>query len=118
MNHFVKNIITKGWLNISAITKGFILPFFKYVIVTKKSGGSSAYAYEEEDFYKRLREAQKQDDIELIKVYVDWSKKSTKQDKHIYAELIKKTIEAKLIKNDFKDILIDVEIISDTNKIV
>lgn len=109
MNHFAKNLITKGWLNISALTKGFILPYFRYVI--RRRGGGTYDGYGEENFYRDLRK-NKPKDIDVIEVYVDWNKKKTKHDKKIYVELIKKKIEVKLLKEhkEYKDIKIDVKL--------
>jgi len=90
MNHFSKNLITKGWLNISALTKGFILPVFKYEI--KKRGGGGGWTissgYKEENLIRDLRDV-KEEDIDYIKVWVDWNK-TKKYNKKIYAELIKR----------------------------
>lgn len=112
MNYFAKNIITKGWLNISALTKGFILPSFKYVI-TKKRGGGPAHAissgYKEDDLYNDLRKLKK-DDVDVITVYVDWDKEK-KTGKRIYAKLIKNTIEAKLIEQNLPKFKIKVDLL-------
>lgn len=113
MNHFAKNIITKGWLNISALYKGFVLPFFKYEIIRKR-GGSSPHVlssgYKEENLYNDLRNV-KEDEIDVIKVYVNWDKNIKKYDKKIYAELIKKKIEVELLEKNFPKFNINVEII-------
>ena len=115
MNHFVKNILTKGWLNISAMTKGFILPFFKYEIIRKRGGGDTegsklASGYREENLIRDLRSLE-EDDIEVIKVYVNWDKNAQKYDKKIYVELIKKKIEVKLVEQNLSKIRIDVELV-------
>lgn len=110
MNHFAKNLITKGWLNISALTKGFILPFFRYTIY-KKGGG----AYDGSGYYELQRDLaiakNKKEEIEGIKVYVDWNKHVHKYGKEIYAELIIKKIEAELLKQTKEKYKITVEII-------
>lgn len=112
MNHFAKNIITKGWLNISALYKGFVLPFFKYEIRKRGGGGGFTVSsgYREDNFIRDLRDV-KEEDIDYIKVWVEWNKKAKKYDKKIYVELIKTKIEATLLKENNLNIKIDVELI-------
>lgn len=109
MNHFAKNLLTKGWMNISALTKGFILPYFRYVI--RRRGGGAYDGYSEEKFYEDLRK-NKPEDIDVIEIYVDWKKSKSKHGKKIFVELIKKKIEATLIKEhkNYKDVKIDVNL--------
>lgn len=109
MNHITKNLITKGWLNISSINKGFILPGFKYEI-TKKSGGSPLYGNGYYELERDLFKIKNKDDIQSIKVYVDWNKKVSRFGKIVYADLIKKNIEAKLLENTNNRYIILVEI--------
>jgi hypothetical protein len=114
MNSFAKNIITKGWLNISALYKGFVLPFFKYEIFKKRGGGGQTVlssGYKEENLFRDLRTI-KEDDVDLIKVYIDWSKNKQNYTKKIYAELIKKKIEVELIEKKLPKFNIEVEIIN------
>lgn len=112
MNHFTKNIITKGWLNISALYKGFVLPFFKYEIISKKGGSPYIISsgYREENLYRDLTKI-KEDEIDIIKVYVNWDKDSQKYNKKIFAKLIKKKIEVELLEKKFSKFNIKVEII-------
>lgn len=114
MNHFAKNIITKGWLGITALYKGFVLPFFKYEI-KRKRGGGGGYAvssgYREENLVKDLTNV-REEDIDYIKVWVEWDKNVHKYDKKIYVELVTKKIQATLLeKHNFSNIKIDVELI-------
>ena len=111
MNHFAKNIITKGWLNISALYKGFILPHFKYEIRRNRGGSPQLTSgYKEEQLYRDLRK-EKEEDVDVIVVYVEWDKKLHKYDKHIYVELIHKKISAKLLEQNLPNYKIDVQII-------
>jgi len=107
-NHITNNIMTRGNMNISAITRGFILPAFQFEIVTKKGGGSSYYDAELYDQIRKENELRQRDlsgatsgttdhDIEHINVMVDWGKNNDKSNKKIYAELIEKKITAQLL---------------------
>ena len=98
-NHITTNIITKGWFNESAITKGFILPTFQYVIVRKRKGGSPGIARDGKYLEDELRRIRKIEEIDYIQVYVNWNKNVEKYDKKIYANLIKQKIEVKLLNN-------------------
>ena len=113
MNHFAKNIITKGWLNVSALYKGFVLPFFKYEIRRKRGGGAQnviSSGYREDNLYRDLSKL-KEEDVDVIVVYVDWDKK-TKRGQKIYAELIKNTIEAELLKQHMPKFNIEVQLLN------
>lgn len=117
MNSISTNIITRGNLNISAITKGFVLPFFSYEIKVRKGGGSGTYKgtgyYElERDLYEVRK---KKEEIDSIVVYVDWYKKSYKYDKNIYAEIITNKIEAELLEKTKEKYTITVEFIKKDN---
>lgn len=112
-NHIATNIITRGNLNISSITKGFILPFFTYEIKVRKGGGSGIYKgsgyYElERDLYEIRK---KQEEIDAIVVYVDWYKKQSKINKNIYADIIRNKIEAELLERTKEKYEITVEFI-------
>lgn len=103
INHITTNLITKGLLNISNITKGFIL--VNYEIVFKKKGGSSVYIplhYEKDTLFNEIRK-HKEDDIDLIKVHVNWNM-NTKNNETIKVELIKKQIEAEILLETSKNI--------------
>jgi hypothetical protein len=113
MNHWAKNIVTKGWLNISALYKGFVLPFFKYEIRRKRGGGAQnviSSGYKEDNLYDDLRKIKKKEDVDVIVVYVDWDKEK-KTGKRIYAKLIKNTIEAQLIEQNLPKFKIKVELL-------
>jgi hypothetical protein len=112
-NHIATNIITRGNMNISALTKGFILPFFTYEIRTK-AGGSGAYKgaslYELERDLAEIRK--KKEEVDAILVFVDWNKKVSRFGKEVYAELIMKKIEAELIKSTNEKYKITVQLIN------
>lgn len=101
-NHITNNILTKGWMNISALTKGFILPSFQYVIRRKGGLGGNDYAYieelrREEELLKDLKKRKEAgEEIDYIQVFVNWDKSVFKYGKNIYAELIEKRIEAQI----------------------
>jgi hypothetical protein len=110
-NHNALNIVTKGLVNISNITMGLV-----YQLVLKKTkrkhGGSSADTlkvpplyYEREPLYNEINKYQ-EDDIELIKVYVDWDKRG-KVFKKIEAKLIEKHIRAEILNETSKNIKIE-----------
>lgn len=109
-NHITTNVITKGWLNESAITKGFILPGFQYIIVRKRRGGSPGIARDSEyleDELKRL----KREDVDYIQVYINWNKSVERYDKKIYANLIKQKIHVQLLNNLGENYKIKVKLI-------
>ena len=97
-------------MNISALTKGFILPTFEYEIITKKKGGGSSgtgVVGLKGDLKKY-----KPEDIDVIKIYVDWDKKKYKhRDKEIYAELIEKKISVELLGESNEKLNISVELL-------
>lgn len=95
VNHIAENIISRGNMNISALTKGFILPEFKYKIIRRHGGISTGEGYDQ--LVKDLSKDKK--DVDVIEVYVDWYKDGNKHGKYIYARLIEKKIEAQLIKD-------------------
>ena len=113
-NHLTNNILTRGNMNISALTKGFILPFFKYEI-KKKHGGGSLYGDGYENLQKELIN-QKQSGVTYedvdITVFVDWDKSQNKENKEIYVKLIQKKIEVQLLENTKNKYSINVELIS------
>ncbi len=102
INHFAKNMVTKGLLNISNITKGFILPGFEYVIIRRvRYGGGgmdSGMPYKGRDLEQLVKDVEEigVEEIDYIEVYVDGYKKRKKGGK-IYATLIKSKIEAELL---------------------
>lgn len=111
-NHNAINIVTKGLLNISNITKGLV---YKLVIkkTKKRHGGSSADTiqkpplfYEREPLYNEINNYN-EEDIELIKVYVDWNKRG-KAFKKIEAKLIEKYVKAEILKETSKNIKIEI----------
>ena len=110
-NHWAKNIITRGNMNISAITKGFILPSFKFII-RRRGGGSPQYGEGLGHLKKKLHKltGKTYEDVELIEVYIDWNKDVEKYGKEVYVELIQKKIEVELLK-DNKNYNIQVELI-------
>jgi hypothetical protein len=112
INHFATNLVTKGLLNISNITKGMIL--ISYEIVFKKRGGGGGWTpkqvplhYSKDSLYDELRKHD-EDDIDYIKVYVDWSDHSLKGFKKIEVKLIKAYIEAEILKETTKKITVQI----------
>ena len=110
-NHVALNLVTKGLLNISNITKGIV---YQLVLkkVKKRRGGSSPDVQKPPLYYEReplFTEIKKHDeeDIELIKVYVDWDKRS-KTFKKIEAKLIEKYVKAEILKETSKNIRIEI----------
>ena len=100
-NHITNNIITKGWMNISAITKGWILPSFQFVIRRKgMRGGLSGWKEELKQGDELIRDLQKAElkgeEIEYIQVFINWDKKVFKWGKNVYVDLIKKDIQAQI----------------------
>lgn len=112
-NHIATNIITNGYLNISALYKGFILPEFKYEI--RKKGGGGIHAGEGISHLKQDLEEiyRKKEEIDAIVVYVDWDKNTNKYNKNIYVELIKNKVKAELIPFDKdEEIIVKVNLIN------
>jgi len=116
INHIATNLVTKGLLNISNVTKGMVVIGYE-IIISVKHGGSGAYAgpvtlpyrkiEDEREFYNDIK---KYDDIDVIKVQVKWDKKF-KGPKLIEAKLIKSHIEAEILKETGRNIDITVELI-------
>jgi predicted nucleotide-binding protein (sugar kinase/HSP70/actin superfamily) len=97
-------------MNISALTKGFILPVFKFEIRLRRGGISYGDGYDDlKDKLKKFE--QEKEEIDYIKVYIDWDKDKSETDKKIYVKLIKKTIEVELLKDTLKHYSITVEMI-------
>ena len=110
-NHWTNNVLTRGNMNISAITKGFIFPSLSYII-RKKGGGGDQKGDSYEEFQKDLERLRKeQEEIDAITVYVNWNKEVDKYGKKVYVELIENKIRAELLPNDpDKKIIINVEL--------
>jgi len=112
MNHLVTNLVTKGLLNISNITKGFIQ--FSYEIVFRKRGGGGANVpkvtvplhYERESLYDEIRRHD-EEDIELIKVYVSRNG-AFKGFKKVEAKLLKNNIEAEILNETKRKINVEI----------
>lgn len=119
-NHICTNIITKGWLNISAITKGMILPSFQYIIHKKrKGGGILAPEVLRDDRYliddlKKIKE--QGEEVDYIEVFVNWNHQPFKWGKHVYAELVRKKIEAELITKLDEKYIIKVQLLDSDKK--
>lgn len=111
INHITTNLVTKGLLNISNITKGMIE--IKYEIVFRKRGGGAQKApgiplhYDKESLYDEIRRHD-EEDIECIKVYVDWEGSPRKGNKKIKAELLKTFIEAEILEKTSKHISVQI----------
>lgn len=113
-NHITTNLLTKGWLNISALTKGFILPTFQFIIKKKKSGGSSVgYLEEIRDQQHLIDDLKKlnKEEVDYIQVFVNWDKTPFKYGKTVYVELMKRKIEAQLSTALSESYRIEVELI-------
>ena len=123
-NHVALNIVTKGLLNISNITKGIV---YQLVLKSQKrrhGGSGKEYPdynsdpefydknqqiplyYEKEPLYNEINKYE-EEDIELIKVYVDWDKRG-KAFKKIEAKLIEKYVKAEILKETSKNIKIEI----------
>ena len=97
-------------MNISALTKGFVLPFFRYRISYRRGGGS-LYGENYNNLKEDIKKLQTEDEIiDYITIYVEWDKFIDNYDKKIYVEIIKTKIEAQLIIDEIKDIKINVEL--------
>jgi hypothetical protein len=109
INHLAINLVTKGLLNMSNITKGMIIIGYEIVLTKKKGGGSSPYVsipYKREDEKEFFNEIKKRDDIDVIKVKIDWKKKY-KGDKLIEGTLIKSHIETQILNETGKHITVE-----------
>ena len=112
-NHISINLVTKGLLNISNITKGMIL-ISGYEIVLRRRGGSPPHVprvplhYDEKEklFYEINQ--YEQEDIELIKVYVNWQESPTKGYKKMEAQLLKAHIEAEILQETNKHVQVQI----------
>jgi hypothetical protein len=117
-NHLATNLVTKGLLNISNITKGMLI--LEYRLVIKKKGGgigkppSIKLGYpEEETIYspfkkdKFFEDIKQIEEIDYIEVRLDKSKKIG----ILESKLIKTQIEVEILKNTGKKL--KVEIIND-----
>jgi len=113
-NHLAHNIITRGNMNISALTKGFILPQFRYEIRRSRHGGGSSYGEGYNELHKDLDRHKlsgiTQEDYDIF-VYVDWDGKQDKHGKEIYVELIQNKIEVQLLTDTNEKYKINVELI-------
>lgn len=121
MNHLAINLVTKGLLNISNMTKGMVVIGYEIIKKRKSGGGSGAYAgitlpygkthYEPtfkdpKDFYKDIKEID--DDVDLIEVYVKWDKQINTKDKKIEVEMIQRKIEAIILQETNKNIKVQI----------
>ena len=109
-NHIALNLATKGLLNISNITKGMLI-ILQYVIVTKK-GGSPPYIQKEDYRYynneqELYQDIRRNEDIDYIKVFVNWDK-SKKDNILVEAILLKKKIETELLTETGKNINVEI----------
>lgn len=115
-NQISENILTRGNMNISALTRGFILPKFKYVI-RRRGGGSSPEGYGYPALEKDLIKIKQQgDEVDYIQIFIKWEDKKYKYGKNIYARLITKKIEAILIESTKEKYKITVELIDKNEK--
>jgi hypothetical protein len=109
-NHISVDIVTKGMLDTSIITKGILIPFV-YEIITptvRRRGGGMYYGEMVDNIKKDIKEIVEKDDGDYIKIYVNWDKKIDKN-KKIQVKLLKKEIMAVIEKNEGKKINIKIE---------
>lgn len=113
-NHIATNLVTKGLLNISDITKGMI-SITGYQIVTKRRGGGSSYDdVENYPIFKKINDKKELfneiknqvDEIDYIKVEVDWFREH-KYPTLIEVKLIKSFIEAEILNETGKNIRVE-----------
>lgn len=104
-------------MNISAITKGFILPFFTYEISTSGGGSGDYKGAGLSQLERDLEDIRlKKDQVDAITVYVNWNKKVSRYGKEIYADLIMRKIEAQLLEITKEKYKITVELIEETKE--
>jgi len=117
INHIATNLVTKGLLNMSNITKGMIIIGYE-IIFKKGSGGSGDYAgtdptvpfrtiRNDKELFDQIKKHDNIEDIDIIKVKINWKKKY-KGDKSIDAKLIKSHIEAEILKETGKNITVEI----------
>ena len=104
-NHIALNLVTKGLLNISNVTKGMIT-FVTIVTPRKKGKGGSGgnYVYKGEydtPFFKKIEEVE---DISIIQVHIDWDKMPKDVNKKVEVKLLKKYIKAEILKETGKNL--------------
>jgi len=106
-NHLTISLLTKGILNDSKITNGFI----SYEFISnniKVKHGSGGYAALVHDY--SIQKPKQKEDIDCIKVTVNWNDRPKDYiDKKIYVEFIKNTISVELLINE--NVKIDINLI-------
>ena len=111
MNHITTNLVTKGLLNISNIVKGMLE--IKYEIIFRKKGGGAQKSpgiplhYDKESLFNEIKKYE-EDDIELIKVYVNWQTTPKEGTKKIKAQLLKTFIEAEILESTSKKVTVQI----------
>jgi len=106
INNIATNLVTKGLLNISNITKGMIFPVYEIVFKKRVGGGSGPRVplhYNRESLYDEIKRHD-ENDIDLIKVHVDWSGSSLKGYKKMEAKIIEKYIAVEILHETNKKI--------------
>lgn len=96
-NHLTLSLLSKGILNNSRITNGFISYEFltTSVVPIRRKTGSGGY-----DTFKKDWEKSKDNDIDCINITLNWlDRPKNYEDKKIYVEFIKKTIITELLIN-------------------
>jgi hypothetical protein len=116
-NHLATNLVTKGLLNISNITKGMIILQFEVVFKKRHGGGMAGdgvsiqkpplYYDSKETLFRELPKLI-EEDIDVIKVYVNWNKSSYKGSKKFEAKLMKTQIEAEILNETGKSITVEI----------
>ena len=108
-NHTVLNLITKGFLNTSVQTNGIIDVNMRYEIIDPDGsiiGSGAGFP----TFEKIKKQKINPEEINLIKIYVNWSKQSEKW-KKIQVSKINKQINVEILKMKQNKKHINVEII-------
>ena len=114
-NHLSLNLVTKGLLNISNITKGMIILQYQVIFKKKKHGGGGTgdglykpplYYDSKEPLFREIKE--EYNDIDVIKVYVDWNKYNSKEYIKIEAVKLKNQMEAEILNETGKYIKVEI----------
>lgn len=107
-NHLSENLISKGMLGPSSlITKGVLETCARYEIVGPGGVIGSGAGFPTSGVFKK--HDIRPEEVDYIKVYIDWSKQPQKW-KKVYAKRIKKSIKAEFMESIKKHITIKIEV--------
>jgi hypothetical protein len=116
MNHITTNLVTKGLLNISNITKGMILVSYEIVFRKRGGGGGSVPTpklrevplhYDKETLFYEIQKHD-EEDIDFIKVHVNWKDPPLKGYKKVDVKLLKAHIESEILQETNKKITVQI----------